>query len=235
METYHMNWRSLAGDDGEDYLALLRTVLRDWYSKPREGWHVTDIVMCPRQRVFKQIDPTPHPPTDREVNMYSSGKATHEAIQKLFMSNRMRFEVEKYVEHAGIQGSIDIYDKKKNAPLEFKTVRGATVKEPKSFHVEQLMYYMAMLGVPIGQIIYQCLMQFGNNPFVSFEVIMTEKERQDQLNKLEQEICSLQHAISMKDPGLARGVFSDAGMNWLCKDCPYAKSCECIQSAPSSA
>jgi CRISPR/Cas system-associated exonuclease Cas4 (RecB family) len=230
-----MNWRLLSADEDGEYLSLLRAVLKEWYSKPREGWHVTDIVMCPRQRVFKQIDPIPPSPTDREINMYSSGKSTHEAIQKLFMSNRMRFEVEKYVEHGGIQGSIDIYDKKKNEPLEFKTVRGSTIKEPKSFHIEQLKYYMAMLDVPIGQIIYQCLMQFGENPFTSFEVTMTETERQHQLQKLEQEIKSLQHAISMQDPALARGVFSDTGMNWLCKDCPYAKSCERIQNAISSA
>jgi len=103
-----MNWRLLSANEDGDYLSLLRAVLKDWYSKPREGWHVTDVVMCPRQRVFKQIDPIPPSPTDREINMFSSGKSTHEAIQKLFMSNRMRFEVEKYVEHAGIQGSIDI-------------------------------------------------------------------------------------------------------------------------------
>jgi len=230
-----MNWRLLSANEDGDYLSLLRAVLKDWYSKPREGWHVTDVVMCPRQRVFKQIDPIPPSPTDREINMFSSGKSTHEAIQKLFMSNRMRFEVEKYVEHAGIQGSIDIYDKKKNEPIEFKTVRGATIREPKSFHVEQLRYYMAMLDVSIGQIIYQCLMQFGENPFVSFEVTMTETERQQQLLKLEQETNSLQQAISMKDPKLARGVFSDTGMNWLCKDCPYVKSCERIQNATSSA
>jgi hypothetical protein len=154
----YMNWRLLSGDQEEEYLSLMRAVLKDWYSKPRDGWHVTDIIMCPRQRVFRQIDSACHPPTDREINMYSSEKAMHEAIQRLFMSNRMRFEVEKYVEYAGIQGSIDIYDKKKNEPLEFKSLRAATINEPKSFHVEQLMYYMAMLDVPIGQIIYQCLL-----------------------------------------------------------------------------
>ena len=114
-----MKWRPLP-DGKEDYLALLRLVLKNWYSKPREGWHVSDIVMCPRQRVFRHLNPTS--PTDREVNMYSSGKSMHEAIQILFMSNRMRFEVEKYVEHEGIVGSIDIFDKATNQPLEFKTL-----------------------------------------------------------------------------------------------------------------
>lgn len=119
--------------------------------------------------------------------------------------------------------------------MEFKTLRGATIKEPKSFHVEQLMYYMAMLDVPVGQIIYQCLLQFGSNPFVSFEISMTQTEKNNQLSKLKKEIESLQSAISMKDPGLARGVYSDKGINWLCKDCPYLKDCELIQKATSSA
>jgi len=35
----------------------------------------------------------------------------------------------------------------------------------------------------------------------------------------------------MKDPSLARGVFSDKNMNWLCKDCPYVRSCENIERA----
>jgi CRISPR/Cas system-associated exonuclease Cas4 (RecB family) len=150
----------------------------------------------------------------------------HEAIQKLFMSNRMRFEIEKYVEYEGIQGSVDIYDKKKNEPLEFKTLRSATINQPKIFHMEQLMYYMAMLDVPLGQIIYQCILQYGDNPFVCFEITMNQEERENQRKKLLKEIRSLQLAVIEKDPSKARGVFSDKEMNWLCRDCPYVKTCE---------
>lgn len=112
----------------------------------------------------------------------------------------MRFEVEKYVEYEGIEGSVDVYDKKKNEPLEFKTARAATVNQPKSFHLEQLMYYMAMLDVSVGQIIYQCLLQYGGNPFLSFEITMTENEKVQQFTKLKEEIVSLQRAIELKDP-----------------------------------
>jgi len=225
-----LKWQ-LTTESSESYVQILRSVLKDWYSRPREGWHVSDIIMCPRQRIFKMISPTA--PTDRELNMYSSGKSMHEAIQKLFMSNRMRFEIEKYVEYEGVQGSVDIYDKKKQEPLEFKTLRSASIREPKIFHVEQLMYYMAMLDVPLGQIIYQCILQFGDNPFVSFEIIMNDLERENQRKKLLREIGSLQLAADMKDPSLARGVFSDKNMNWLCKDCPYVKSCEIIERSTS--
>ncbi len=94
---------------------------------------------------------------------------------------------------------------------------------------------MAMLDVPVGQVIYQCLLQFGNNPFVSFEVSMTPDERKKQLSKLKREIKLLQAAINKKDPALARGVYSDKGLNWLCKDWPYLKKCELIGNATSSA
>jgi hypothetical protein len=63
-------------------------------SSPSEP--VTDIVMCPRQRVFKEIDSLPV--TDKDLNIFSSGRAVHEAVQSLFNSNQRRFEKEKYVE-----------------------------------------------------------------------------------------------------------------------------------------
>jgi len=104
-----------------DYIAIMRETLEEWYSRPRSGWHVTDLALCPRQRVFKAIDPLPL--TDKELNMYSSGRAVHEAVQWLFMSNPGRYEKEKYVEYNDIEGSIDIFDKKRNTPIEFKTLR----------------------------------------------------------------------------------------------------------------
>lgn len=223
-----VKWRFLGENQEENYVTLLRSTLGEWYSRRREGWHVSDVVLCPRQHAFKTTDPKSVIPTDREINLYSSGKSIHEAIQKLFMSNRMRFEIEKYVEYEGVQGNVDIYDKKKNEPLEFKTIRAAAINQPKSFHLEQLMYYMAMLDVSVGQIIYQCLLQYAGNPFVSFEVTMEENERAAQLMKLKREIVSLQLAVEMKDPKRARGVYLDKQMMWLCRECPYLLRCERI-------
>jgi len=150
-------------DTDTDYIALMRETMEEWYSRPRKGWHVTDIALCPRQRVFKAIDPLPL--TDKELNMYSSGKAIHEAVQWLFMSNPGRYEKEKYVEYDEIEGSIDIFDKKRNIPIEFKTLRSSNIDKPKSFQEEQLRYYMAMQNSPIGYMIYQCIMHFGDTPW----------------------------------------------------------------------
>ena len=215
-------------DADTDYIALMRETMEEWYSRPRKGWHVTDIALCPRQRVFKAIDPLPL--TDKELSMYSSGRAVHEAVQWLFMNNPGRYEKEKYVEHNDIEGSIDIFDKKRNTPIEFKTLRSSNIDKPKSFQEEQLRYYMAMQNSPIGYMIYQCIMHFGDSPWREFKVTMTEQQRKDQLEKLVREITSLQNAMKAKDPSLARNVYQDKELNWLCKECPYAKQCETMRA-----
>jgi hypothetical protein len=56
-------------DDDEDYIAMMREAMKEWYSRPRTGWHVSDIVLCPRQRVFKEIDSLPI--TDKDLNFFS--------------------------------------------------------------------------------------------------------------------------------------------------------------------
>jgi hypothetical protein len=210
-------------DSDEDYLELLVQTMTKWFSFPREGHHVSNVVLCPRQRVFKEIYPTPL--NKKDLNMYSSGRAIHEAIQSLFMGNRGRFEKEKYVEYSDIIGSVDIYDQKKNVPIEFKTTRSNNIIKPKSFHVEQLKYYMAMLNTKTGYVLYQCLMNFGDDPFKQFQVKMTEKEISDQLNKLKAEMNSLELAQLNRDPSLARHVYFDSELNWLCKECPYSLKC----------
>jgi CRISPR/Cas system-associated exonuclease Cas4 (RecB family) len=220
-------------DTEVDYIARMRETMQEWYSRPRTGWHVTDIVLCPRQRVFKQIDPLPI--TDKELNMYSSGRAVHEAVQWLFMSDPRRYEKEKYVEYNDIEGSIDIFDKKRNTPIEFKTLRSSNIDKPKGFQEEQLRYYMAMQNSPIGYMVYQCLMHFGNSPWRRFRVTMTEQQRKDQLEKLVREMISLQNAMRAKDPSIARGIYLDNDLNWLCKECPYAKECETMRATGAAA
>jgi CRISPR/Cas system-associated exonuclease Cas4 (RecB family) len=161
--------------------------------------------------------------------------AVHEAVQWLFMSNPGRFEKEKYVEYNEIEGSIDIFDKKRNMPIEFKTLRSSNIDKPKSFQEEQLRYYMAMQNSSTGFMIYQCLMHFGNSPWRRFKVTMTEQQRKDQLEKLVREIRSLQNAIKEKDPSLARNIYVDKELNWLCKECPYAKECETMRAVAGGA
>jgi hypothetical protein len=151
------------------------------------------------------------------------------------MSNPRRFEKEKYVEYNDIEGSIDIFDKKKNTPIKFKSLRSSNIDKPKGFQEEQLRYYMAMQNSPIGYMVYQCLMHFGASPWRIFKVTMTEEERKGQLEKLVKETRSLQDALKANDPSLARGVYLDRELNWLCEDCPYVKKCEEMRAAGAAA
>lgn len=227
-------------DLGEYYIARTIDAMEEWHSKPREGAgkHVSDICLCPRQNVFRIIDRRPI--GAKNVSIYSAGKAVHEAYQLLFRSDKRTFEIEKYVDLENndlyIQGSVDIYDRRRNIPLEFKTTRASDIKEPKSFHVEQLKYYMSILESDEGYLIYQLMMHFGETPFKYFKITMNAQERKDQRDKLVREIGSLKRAIESEDSSLARCVSEDPNLNWLCKDCPYQTECKRIQvSAAASA
>ena len=216
-------------DLGDYYIARTIDAMEEWHSKPRDGYHVSDVCLCPRLNVFRKIDRRPI--NAKTVSIYSAGKAIHEAIQWLFLSDKRTFEREKYVEFEDIQGSVDIHDRRRNIPLEFKTTRASDIKEPKSFHVDQLKYYMSMLGASNGYLIYQLLMHFGETPFKSFKITMNAQERKDQRDKLVKEINSLKRAMEAGDPSLARPVNNDPSLNWLCKDCPYLTDCKKIQQS----
>jgi CRISPR/Cas system-associated exonuclease Cas4 (RecB family) len=107
--------------------------------------------------------------------------------------------------------------------------------EPKSWHVQQLKYYMAMLGASQGYIMYQLLMHFGNTPFKTFKITMTEQERKEQLDKLVDEADSLKRALEARDPSLAKPVYDDPKLNWLCRECLYQVNCKRMQDAAAAA
>ncbi len=225
------NIRSL--DLGEYYISRMQEKMEEWYSKPRDGQHVTDVVMCPRQKVYREIDRLPI--DAKTVSIYSAGKAVHEAIQWLFVSDKRMFEREKYIEYEDIPGSVDIYDRRRNIPIEFKTTRAYDIKEPKIFHVEQLKHYMSILDAEEGYMIYQLLMHFDETPFKSFRITMNAQERMNQRLKLVREITSLKKAMEAKNPSLARSVDKDPSLNWLCTNCPWQTDCQKIQHGASPA
>ena len=73
-------------DLGKYYVGRTIDAMEEWHSKPREGYHVSDVVMCPRQRVYREIDRRPL--GAKNVSIYSSGRAIHEAYQLLFRSDK---------------------------------------------------------------------------------------------------------------------------------------------------
>jgi hypothetical protein len=218
------------------YLNIALTQAREWFGKPRELGHVSDITTCPRQKTFESLDPEPEEISFKKLGYFTSGKAVHSALQSLYRANRGRFECEKYLEHCGIVGTVDIYDKHRNIPIEFKTYRAGVwdsapiLSKPMAYAQDQLMYYMAMLDSPVGHMIYQFLAQPRANGvdivFKEFEIEMSQHERREKLGQLVQEVTTLKNAIKTKDPSIARAIYDNKNLNWLCKECKYVKECE---------
>jgi CRISPR/Cas system-associated exonuclease Cas4 (RecB family) len=152
----------------------------------------------------------------------------------LFLHDRRRFEREKHLEYQGTSGNVDIYDKIRNIPLEFKTTRASNIMNPKPWHVQQLKYYMAMLNASQGYMLYQ-LLHFGSTPFRAFKISMNTQERKYQLDKLVEETTSLKKALEARDPSLAKPVYDNPSLNWLCRECPYQVNCKRMQNAEAAA
>jgi hypothetical protein len=192
-------------DWGKEYIEQMHAEMDKILSKPRRGTDVSNFVLCSRLRVFREIDPLPI--TAKALNMFITGIANHNVAQWLFLHDTRRFEREKHLKYWGITGSVDIYDKIRNIPQEFKTTRAFDILEPKPWHIQQLKYYMAMLGASQGYVLYQRLMHFGDRPFKAFKITMNEQERKEQLDKLVEEADSLKMALEFRDPSLIRGSY----------------------------
>lgn len=207
----------------KDLLTELTEALYKEYSKPRDGIHISDLLLCPRKTVFQKLEPQEL--TMRELNFFSSGRAIHEALQQLALMYPDKYEKEKEVSYMDCIGHVDIYDKINNIPIEAKSMRKAKVDRPKDFHVEQIKSYMAILGASKGIILYQLLLHFEETPFVSFEVTMTPRDREVQLQYINSDIERFKASITNGDPGLSRHIAKDARYNWLCDGCNYFNDC----------
>jgi hypothetical protein len=198
---------------------------RQEFSEKREVGHVSDVIMCPRQRVFTELDPNPPPITDEKLANFASGKAIHGVLQSFYRKYKKRFEKEKWVEHMDIVGHVDLYDKRKNVPIEFKTTTAeALLTKPNSYNEEQIKYYMSILDSNTGTLIYQYLSRKVKPKWNKFVIEMDQWERKERLGKLVEEMTKMKGAIKHKDPSEARAIY-DTDLKWLCYECPYLQSC----------
>ena len=208
-------------------LETLYSALHEEYNKERTGVHVSDITLCPRETCFRRLDPKPL--TNTDLNFFTSGKAIHAALQSLVEKNPERFEMEKEIKYNGIEGHIDIFDKTYHIPIEAKSARVKTMKEPKAHYIKQLEAYMSITGADKGIILVQCLLNYEDNPFVEFEHTMTEEQRQQTLEQLNTDASVLKIGYSEKDPSLVRHIAYDETLNWKCRFCSYKQKCEAMR------
>ena len=60
---------------------------------------------------------------------------------------------------------------------------------------------------------------------------MTEQQRKDQLETLVRRDNIPAKCHESKGSVFTASVYLDPDLNWLCKDCPYAKECETMRAA----
>ena len=209
------------------YLELLYDSLYEEYNQERKGIHVSDLTLCPRESCFRKLDPKPL--SNRDIGMFTSGKAIHEALQSLLKKYPERFDIEKEIKFNGIEGHIDLFDKTYHIPIEAKSARVKTMEKPKAHYITQLEAYMAITGAETGVILVQCLLNYNDDPFVEFEHTMTAQQRNQKLHELNEDATILKIGNAQKDPSLVRHIAYDADLNWKCRFCQYLKPCEAMR------
>jgi hypothetical protein len=163
----------------------------------------------------------------------------HSYTQKKIVRNLdpNRFEVEKQFHYRDfIFGNIDLYDKEVGVAVELKTKFMEDPKwkvKPFVSHVQQLKDLMALGGITYGALVYEVI--GGDEPLVQFNYQMDSGEREEQLRILEERAITFLNAKNKKDPALARHVFFDKDLRWLCDRvdkktgervwCPYYFKC----------
>lgn len=209
-----------------DYLGQRLTYFEWLCMKPRAIGHVSDLLMCMRQRVFQKLSPSK--PTLKQMNYYSSGGSMHSKNQEMQASDPGAFISEYKLFYKGLSGSVDVYDRVNNIPLEYKTPRkDGPLREPQSYNLEQLKTYMSILGSDSGYLEYQFVTANRRSiDYQFFWIDMDANEREHQLEVMLSKLANLREGVDNEEPALTEGVWDDPSMNWLCKDCPYKEPCE---------
>jgi len=193
------------------------------YSSTRSGIHVTDLVLCLRQAVFRKLIPVP--PGVKQLSYYLDGARRHEALQKLYSANDPAHVVsEKKGIFEGVSYSIDLYFQ---MPIEFKTTRA---REAMPEHwIRQLAYYMLATDSNVGILqIQRIVPKDEDSIFPSYLVEFTnEGQRISWLEEFRIRKDIFRKALDAGMPQLApiyRGENS-----WLCRQCPYKSRCDEIE------
>jgi hypothetical protein len=215
----------------EDYLAILKEAHKQLTSSEK-SIAIKDLALCHRKKVFSMIDPVPM--TAEELYGYVSGQAAHDIIERLFrmFPNRFRLEMEVYYET--VRGKVDVYDKLYNCIIDIKTSSSQKVLlKPFKFHEEQVRYYMAIQDSEDGVLMYYMNNIYGK--YRLFPIYMSVEERKAQLEKLRLYATSLLKAIEVGDPSLAKGIYDDNEIKWLCNKCPYLEKCKVMRNPSTNA
>lgn len=211
-------------EENEAFTGKLRVALTAKYGEERDGVHVTDLVLCPREVLFRKFDPKPI--TDLELMFYVMGEGHHGVIQGL-VEQGVNI-IEKEIELQGVKGTVDILEAE-DVPIEIKTMR-TRKDEAKSHHLKQLSYYMAMMGKNVGLLLYVMLMNFDGRQFVTRTLTLNDLELASLRNEISVKAMNFNVALAARDPFQAQHV-KNTELSWKCEHCKYKAPCHAKEEA----
>jgi CRISPR/Cas system-associated exonuclease Cas4 (RecB family) len=193
------------------------------YSAKRTGIHVSDLVFCPRKIAFEKI--LDKKVGYKELSYFFFGGKFHTEAQLLSEVKPSNYTTEKEFIYNDIVAHVDIYDETNDIVYEIKTVRDWSWKGPKSHNIAQIKAYLAVSGAKQGFLWYLLLNVTGSNPFRLVEVTITPAEKEEILQKLDEDAENLRASLAFSDVKYARHIRDNPDFNWLCKTCPYWNQC----------
>jgi CRISPR/Cas system-associated exonuclease Cas4 (RecB family) len=224
---YPFDARILPDPETKDRLV---TNLNERFSEPRLGIHVSDLVYCLRQSVFRKI--TPKPNGECELSYYTAGRGHHDLLEGLHGAQR---EVQRDWE--GVQARFDLLDEQ---VLEIKTSRSSE-REPKRHWILQLAFYCVIQNQSTGKLIVLYLYPqrtTKGNPKPSPDMIQTYTVNFPNIEEVRRVLRErrdlLVKALEARNPTLVPGVMYDKDSKWLCKHCQYKSECESQESNNST-
>jgi len=192
----------------------LLEALKERFLKPRGGWHVTDLLVCPRKTYFRRIGEYEFM-QDEAVLLFTAGRAHHDILEYLPLRE---FRVEK----DGIEGHIDMIG---DRVTEIFTTRTPKTKNPEDFKMKimQLEAYLAMVHETEGDLMVFYLMgAWGKDilPDVKiFTVSFEEDEIKEHWSNLVRRKKMLEECIKKRKPP------EETGFPWECKNCGFKYKC----------
>lgn len=203
-------------EEGSPLEEKLLNLLKDEYGRERDGVHVSDILLCIRQNVYRKLQPTKI--SEKELSFYALGEGAHLSLQRLVENGGA--VTEKVITLNGITGTVDVFD---GVPIEIKTTRSHD-DSTKSFHITQLKYYMAITKSNVGILLY-FMMNDYERPFRFRTVTLSDKELDEARSEIKERGALFTEALLSRDPFKAPHVKNESDLAWKCKYCQYKEQC----------
>jgi hypothetical protein len=223
----------------DQILSVKKALLEGWIrtrGQKRDSIHVSDLLHCRRRVCFERLDLNPVIIDEKKMKYFIGGEVKHLQLQNLLGPD---FDCEKEVTYTtpkGIRiiGHCDAIHRDTKTCIEWKITESTKVsRDPYSYHLKQLMMYLAILGYSKGVLMYMIIGSTHkvSDYFPTYHITMTEDERYNILERIEKNATELQNGINNRDPNLVGHVLGSSiyrnpnGDNWYCLSCPYKQKC----------